>query len=130
MSPFISGMSGFMQPTKYLPNVRRLAEAMKSAFAVGPTEGPLNPAELALLDRIATTIVARQMGGPAVLFLDAMGPMNFLGSQVLHFLTPILDCACNTDEIEQAARLLERRDAVPRLVALIEAKSVTWQSSP
>jgi hypothetical protein len=123
-------MNGFMQPAKYLPKMRRFAEAMKTAFAVGPAEGPLSPAELALLDRIATTIVARQMAGPAVLFLEAMGPMNFLGSQVLHFLTPILTCACKTDEIERAAHLLERRDAVPRLVALIEAKSVTRQFPP
>ncbi|MGH7253991.1 MAG: hypothetical protein ACREIE_09365, partial [Nitrospiraceae bacterium] len=60
---------------------------------------------------------------PATVFLESVGPMNFLGSQALHFLTPILDLACNTGEVEQVARLLERRDTIPRLIVLIEAKS-------
>ncbi len=63
------------------------------------------------------------MAAPATVFLESVGPMNFLGSQALHFLTPILDLACKTSEIEHVAHLLERRDTVPRLIVLIEAKS-------
>jgi hypothetical protein len=44
-------------------------------------------------------------------------------------LTPILDLACKTSEIERVARLLERRDAIPRLIALIEAKSAPQGTS-
>ena len=69
------------------------------------------------------------MAGPAVLFLESAGPMNFLGSQALHFLKPILDLACDAPELEQAARLLERRDAIPRLIELIEAKSAPAKST-
>jgi hypothetical protein len=57
------------------------------------------------------------------MFLESMGPMNFLGSQALHFLTPIIDCAFNVKEVEQVARLLENRDTITRLITLIEAKS-------
>ena len=56
--------------------------------------------------------------------------MNFLGSQALHFLTPILNLACESREIERAAFLLERRDAIPRLIALIEAKSTAGLPTP
>lgn len=79
--------------------------------------------EQALLEKVAMALVSRRMAEPAVLFLESAGPMNFLGSQTLHFLAPILDMACDTREIEQAACLLERRDAIPRLIQLIEAKS-------
>lgn len=75
------------------------------------------------MERMAGAIVNRGMAAPATVFLDSMGPMNFLGSQALHFLTPIVEFAFNTNEVEQVARLLERRDTVTRLVALIEAKS-------
>lgn len=76
-----------------------------------------------LLERLASTIIDRRMAMPALLFLESMGPMNFLGSQVLHFLAPLLNLACRAAEFDRAARLLERRDTIPRLIALIEAKS-------
>ena len=107
----------------------RLKQSLKTAFAVGPSAEPLGIEEVALLDKIATAVVARRMGGPALLFLEPAGPMNFLGSQALHFLTPILNLACATREIDLAAHLLERRDAIPRLIALIEAKSMSQGSS-
>ena len=71
---------------------------------------------------MATVVVRRGMARPTVLFLETLGPMNFLGSQALHFLKPIIDLVCEARELEQAARLLERRDALPRLIELIEAK--------
>lgn len=76
-----------------------------------------------LLERIAEVVVKRGMAAPATMFLESIGPMNFLGSQALHFITPIIDCAFNVKEVEQVARLLERRDTVSRLIAIIEAKS-------
>jgi hypothetical protein len=100
-----------------------LKAALRRAFAIQPEGQPLTADDRALLDKVATTIVSRRMAGPALLFLEATGPMNFLGSQALHFLAPILDLACDAREIEQAAALLERRDAIPRLIDLIEAKS-------
>ena len=93
------------------------------AFAIQTEDQPLAIEDLQLLERIAEVIVKRRMTVPATLFLESMGPMNFLGSQALHFLTPILDCAFSTKEVEQIARLLERRDIVTRLVVIIEATS-------
>lgn len=79
--------------------------------------------DLALLERVADAVVKRGMAAPATVFLESLGPMNFLGSQALHFLTPILEFAFNAREVEQVAHLLERRDTIGRLVTLIEAKS-------
>ncbi|MGH7228075.1 MAG: hypothetical protein ACREIH_02575 [Nitrospiraceae bacterium] len=96
---------------------------LKHAFAVPLENQALSLDDLTLLERVADTVVKRGMAAPATVFLESIGPMNFLGSQALHFLTPILDLACNHSEIEHVARLLERRDSIPRLIALIEAKS-------
>lgn len=101
----------------------RVRAGLRHAFAVQPENQPLAVEEIQLLERIAEVIVNRRMAAPATMFLESMGPMNFLGSQALHFLTPILDCAFNTKEVEQVARLLERRDTVARLIGIIEAKS-------
>ena len=101
----------------------QLRAGLRHAFAVQSENQPLAVEDVQLLERIADVIINRRMAAPATMFLESMGPMNFLGSQALHFLTPILDCAFNTKEVEQVARLLERRDTVARLIAIIEAKS-------
>ena len=96
---------------------------LRHAFAVRPETQPLSIEDVQLLERIAEVIVKRRMAAPAIMFLESIGPMNFLGSQALHFITPIIDCAFNAKEVEQVARLLERRDTVSRLIAIIEATS-------
>ncbi len=119
-----------MTLAKHFQRVRKLRESLKKAFAIQSTAEPLSPEDEALLEKMATVVVNRGMARPTVLFLETLGPMNFLGSQALHFLTPILNLACETRELEQAARLLERRDAIPRLIALIEAKEDTRKTAP
>jgi hypothetical protein len=79
--------------------------------------------DLALLDRVADAVVKRGMAAPATVFLESLGPMNFLGSQALYFLTPIVEWAFQAKEVEQVARLLERRDTISRLIAIIDTKS-------
>jgi hypothetical protein len=79
--------------------------------------------DLALLERVADAVVKRGMAAPATVFLESLGPMNFLGSQALYFLTPIVEWAFNAKEVELVARLLERRDTISRLITLIDTKS-------
>lgn len=95
----------------------------KHAFAVAPDGEPLSAEDLALLERAAVAVVERRMAVPAVLFLESVGPMNFLGSQALHFLTPILEVVLPRHDIERVALLLERRDTLSLLAALIERRA-------
>jgi len=119
-----------MKTGRVQQKIHALKATLQHAFAIQSDERPLTDEEQALLEKVAAAIVNRQMAGPAVLFLESAGPMNFLSSQALHFLTPILDLACDAREIEQAACLLERRDAIPRLIELIEAKSAPAKPTP
>ncbi|MDP9131628.1 MAG: hypothetical protein M3M98_00650 [Nitrospirota bacterium] len=107
-----------------------LRTGLRHAFAVRPEQKNMTIEDLALLERVAEAIVARRMATPATLFLESLGPMNFLGSQALHFLSPIIECALSGTELTQIARLLERRDSIPRLVALIETKVTPPQEAP
>ena len=116
-------MRSLFTGTTTTEKLAQLRAGLRHAFAVQPENQPLAVEDVQLLERIADVIVNRRMTAPATMFLESMGPMNFLGSQALHFLTPILDCAFNTKEVEQVARLLERRDTVTRLIAIIETKS-------
>jgi hypothetical protein len=96
---------------------------VRHAFATQPESMTFSQEDEALMARVAEVIVRRDMAAPATVFLESMGPMNFLGSQTLHFFAPILECAVSVKDVEHVARLLERRDSIPRLIALIDAKS-------
>jgi hypothetical protein len=101
----------------------RVRVELSHAFSTKSETEVLTIDDLALLERVADAVVKRGMAAPATVFLESLGPMNFLGSQALYFLTPIVEWAFQAKEVEQVARLLERRDTISRLIAIIETKS-------
>lgn len=96
---------------------------LSHAFSTASGPEVFTTEDLALLERVADAVVKRGMAAPATVFLESLGPMNFLGSQALYFLTPIVEWAFQAKEVEHVARLLERRDTIARLIAIIETKS-------
>lgn len=100
-----------------------LAIGLRHAFAVTPEGQALSPEDGALLERVADAVIRRGMAAPAMVLLESMGPMNFLGSQALHFFTPLLDVVFPQRDIERVALLLERRDTLSRLAAIIDRRA-------
>jgi hypothetical protein len=109
--------------------LRQLCTRFKHAFATEPAAPTISTADVEFLERTADALVRRGMGAPATMFLESMGPMNFLGSQALHVLAPIIECAFDGKELERLAALLERRDTISRLIALIETKMSMQRAS-
>jgi len=103
----------------------RLRQGFIHAFALTPTESVLAPEEAVLLEKIANVVVKRGMATPALLFLESLGPLNFLGSQVLHGLKPFLELVYDAAEMERLAYVLERRDSIPRLIAIIQEQVIS-----
>jgi hypothetical protein len=103
--------------------LRGLTTRVRHAFALEPEGQPLSPEDMALLERVAATVVERGMATPAILFLESVGPMNFLGSQALHFFAPIIEVVFPQRDVERVAHLLERRDTLSRLTVLIEQRT-------
>ena len=102
----------------------RVRAGLSHAFSTCAEAETFTIEDLALLQRIADAVVQRRMAAPAVVFLESLGPMSFLGSQALHFFAPIIELAFSAHEVSQVAALLERRDTTVYLIALIEAASV------
>jgi hypothetical protein len=113
----------------FTKRLRDFQVGLRQAFATKPATEALSADDAQLMERMADAIVKRGMAAPATVFLESMGPMSFLGSQALHFFMPIIDLVFHAKEVEQIARLLERRESAARLIALIEAKSATKRAS-
>ena len=103
----------------------KLRKEFVHAFALSPIEPAFASEDAALLEKVARLIVKRGMALPALLFLESLGPLNFLGSQVLHGLRPFLELVCDATEMERLASVLERRDSVPRLIAMIQEQAAS-----
>jgi len=101
----------------------QVRQALAHAFALTPTGQPLSPEEAALLEKVADLIVRRDMVTPALLFLESLGPLTFLGSQVGHGMRPFLELFCDATEMERLATLLERRDSLEQLVLFIQKRT-------
>jgi len=73
-----------------------------------------------LLDRIAIAVVSRGLTAPAVLFLESMKPLSFLGGQLMAFLSPFLHMVTNASSYDLIAEALEKRENVEYLIQRIE----------
>jgi len=101
----------------------KLRQQFAHAFAVTPPASGFSPDEIALLEKIAHHIVSREIAAPALLFLESLGPLSFLGSQVVHGLKPFMDVVINPADAERLATLLERRESIERLSSLIQEQA-------
>jgi hypothetical protein len=108
--------------------LRQLRKGLRHAFSMEATPALTNE-DVAFLEQIADALVKRGMSAPATMFLESMAPMNFLGSQALHMLIPIMECAFDRKDMERVARLLERRETISRLATIMEAKASMQRAS-
>jgi len=74
----------------------------------------------ALFAKFADWLATRRLETPAVLFLESVRPMSFVGAQAMHFLEPFARAVFDVKNYERLARLLERRSNLELLVRAIE----------
>jgi len=73
-----------------------------------------------LLERLAEAIVRRGMTVPALFALEMAKPLNFVGSQVMIALSPLVTVFLPRDEVRKVALLLERDVYLESLLQRIE----------
>ena len=79
----------------------------------------------ALLDRLAKALVARQLTAPAILFLESMKPLSFLGGQLMAFFSPFVHLVLEASAYDRFAEAIERRENVEYLIQRIETHAET-----
>jgi len=88
--------------------------------AEAPDEGGYTAEDEALLDRIAQATVRWGMAVPAIFMLESSKPLSFVGSQFLHFLSPIAHSVLDARELDRVAVMLEQRGTMEELIRRIE----------
>ena len=83
---------------------------------------PILPQEEdAILEKVAIKVVERGMAVPAILFLESVKPMNYIGSQAMVFFEPIVQAVFNFKDYDTLRSALEKRESIEILLLKIEA---------
>ena len=83
------------------------------------------PEDDRLFERIAEATVRYRMTVPAILFLESVKPLSFVGSQALYFFEPMVRAVFTLPDYERFAALMERRENFEALLVAIERKDET-----
>ena len=96
---------------------RRWFEARAGAAKVVP---PLTEEEAAIMEKVAAKVVEWKMTVPAILFLESVKPLNYIGAQTMIFFEPFVQVLFNIKEYDTFREMLERRENMERLLLKIE----------
>ncbi len=101
--------------------IKKIIDGLKHAFA---TEGVnLEDCDTALIRKLADFVVKRNMSMPAIMFLESVRPLNFVGNQAMVFFKPIISRFFTSAEYDKLATILEKREVIDLLIKEIEQKA-------
>ena len=89
----------------------------------------LSEEDLVFMERLARWTVERRMSAPALLFLESVKPLNFIGSQFLFFFEPIVQIFVGGKGYTRFAQLMEKRENVEAFLRCIEATEESKRNS-
>ncbi|MDD5090671.1 MAG: hypothetical protein PHQ23_07110 [Candidatus Wallbacteria bacterium] len=81
---------------------------------------PLSQEDLEFLQKYARKIIKRRMEAPAIVFLESMKPLNFIGSQFMIGFQPIIGAFFDTASYDRIQQILEQRESIEIFIRLIE----------
>jgi len=95
---------------------------LKGSFgSSGDSEKPAIPAEEdAVLEKTAKKVVKWRMAVPAILFLESVKPLNYIGAQAMVFFEPLVQTVFNFRDYDVFRTAMERRENVEGLLQKIE----------
>jgi hypothetical protein len=77
-------------------------------------------AEAEIMRRLAAKVVEWQMTVPAILFLESVKPLNYIGAQAMVFFEPFVQTLFNLRDYDTLRIMMEKRENVEVLLLKIE----------
>ena len=96
---------------------------LRDMFSMGPRggeEGKLTPQQEEMLTKIAQKVVSWKMSVPAILFLESVKPLNYVGSQMMAFFEPFVQAIFSWKDYDEVRNMMEERGTVEKLLQRIE----------
>jgi len=87
-----------------------------------PEKEPIPPEEDEVLEKVAKKVIQWQMAVPAIIFLESVKPLNFIGAQAMVFFEPIIQSIFSIKDYNTFRIAMERRENIENLLQKIEAQ--------
>jgi hypothetical protein len=84
----------------------------------------LSQEQISLFDKLATIVADKRLTMPAILFLESVSPLNFVGSQAMLFFAPMIHAFFTARQYDLIQQALERRETIAYLIDLLEIKEI------
>ncbi len=82
----------------------------------------LTERQIELLGKIADRVIKYRMAMPAILFLESVRPLYYVGSQAMVFFAPIVHSLFSAKEYDEIQLALEHRETIAYLADVLEEK--------
>jgi hypothetical protein len=95
----------------------------RDMFSLGPKgkeKEELTPHQEEILTKIAKKVADWKMSVPAILFLESVKPLNYIGSQMMAFFEPFVQAIFSWKDYDEFRRMMEERGTVEKLLQKIE----------
>ncbi|MCK4856893.1 MAG: hypothetical protein KAT58_02890 [candidate division Zixibacteria bacterium] len=76
--------------------------------------------ERELIDKVARKVVHWKMTVPAIVALESVKPLNYIGSQAMVFFEPMVQAVFNFADYDTFRMMMERRETIEILLQRIE----------
>jgi len=93
------------------------------------TEDSPGQSQRQAIDRLAQRVVQLDLGLVATLFIESVRPLNFVGSQLMHFFSPFIHAFGQFPDYDALSTLLEDRRCVDALLEAIEREEAARESA-
>lgn len=95
----------------------------RDMFMWGDKKGELKeltPQQEEILLKIARKVIHWKMSVPAILFLESVKPLNYVGSQMMAFFEPFVQTLFSWKDYDEFRKMMEERETIERLLQKIE----------
>jgi hypothetical protein len=106
---------------------KKIKTTFASAFKVDDEKDWVpNERQKAIVDKLAKWVINHRLSLPAIMTLESISPLNFLGSQAMVFFQPFVAAFLNTGDYKEFQEMLEYRQSIHYMVQVLEAREETF----
>lgn len=102
---------------------RKIRSTLASAFKV-EDESAWEPTERQkeIIEKLSRWVISHRLTLPAVMTLESLTPLNFIGSQAMVFFHPFVTAFLNTGDYKEFQEMLEYRQSIRYMIQVLEAR--------
>ncbi len=102
---------------------KRIKSKLSSAFSVeDESDWTPNEQQVEIVEKLAKWVVSHRLTLPAVMTLESVTPLNYIGSQAMVFFHPFVSAFLNTGAYKEFQEMLEYRQSIQYMVDVLEAR--------